>query len=126
MKKKTLFLAMALFAALAVNAQQRREMPAPEGAAKKMADRLEKVLELSAEQKQQVEEVQLKISKENREALKQYRQANREELMKIRSEQQQKSDEEMKKILTPEQYQKLLEMRQRQQNNRPRRGGSRQ
>ena len=139
---KNLFLALLLFVGITAMAQEKKERrPEREKLTKEQKVDLQvkkMTQELSLNEKQ-IKEVRVIVTQqvEKREAkraemetkkaeMKAKKAEKRAEMKTKMAEEQAAVTSEMKKILTADQYQKLLEMRQRQQNNRPRRGGSRQ
>lgn len=104
--------------------QNRRGNRTPSERAKSYVDRLDKMLDLTADQKTKIEAIEkesMKSQKEVWEDKKRDRSDKREKFMELRKEQQ----KEVAKVLTKEQNEKLTQIRKKRRDQMKKRSGNR-
>ena len=110
--KKLFVISIMLVAAVSFTAAQQgqgqRQRMTPEESAKTMTERMEKALNLTADQKTKIQAIELDLAKQMN-TLRQNNQGNRDAMRSAMQEIDKKRDEKYKSVLTADQFKKYLE-----------------
>ena len=122
--KKLFVISIMLVATVTFAAAQQRQRPTPEESAKAYTERMEKLLTLTADQKNKIQAINLDLAKQMN-AQFQNNQGDREAMRSAMQAIEKKRDEQYKPVLTADQFKKYLADKEERQKEMERRRAER-